>query len=173
MANLSLIPIMTSNTAPSGVASGSTKYATVDYYFAFKPNLNGWLTAAANTGYLQYQFPASNLVRSYSIIPWSVDNFPGRSPKTWTFQGSNDGAAWTTLDTQTNYVGWVFNMPSYFIFNNNLRFLYYKLAITLNGGNAYLGIQHLAIYPYLGANYLHARRDRMNMRGVSTQNSLA
>jgi len=169
---LQLIPFMTSNTAPSGVATASASYPTIDHYYAYG-KYPGWVNNGGATGYVQYQFPSPKLVTCYGITPWSVDTYPTRSPKTWTLQGSMDGASYDTLDTQTNYASWTQWVPSYFTFANKIRYLYYKLNITANGGDGYLGLEQLFLFQDIpGYIYLHARRDRMNRKGVSTQNIL-
>ena len=33
--------------------------------------------------------------------------YPRKLPKTWTFEGSNDGETWTTLDSHQNWNSWV------------------------------------------------------------------
>jgi hypothetical protein len=141
-----IIPTMTSNTAPSGTASASTTWSTVFPWDAFAPAQSGWITNAVTTGWLQYQFPSAQTVLAYSIIPWSADTFPTRSPSAWTFQGSNDGSTWTTLDTRSNYTNaWVQNAAVYFTVPTSGSYLYYRLNITANGGDTYVGIHNLAM----------------------------
>jgi hypothetical protein len=123
----SVVPLMTSNSAPSGLASCSSHLPSpdCDAYRAFAAlatsgytkNL-GWLTDAASTGYLQYQFSVAVALTQYGMVPWSQDVFPGRAPKTWTFEGANDGTNWTTLDTQIDFTGWIADTPHDFPFTN-------------------------------------------------------
>ncbi|MEI6627556.1 MAG: hypothetical protein WCL61_03090, partial [bacterium] len=142
------VPTMTSNTSPSGVASCSSAYnASADCYRAFAGlTYYGWLNSGGSTGVLQYQFPVEKIVQRYSIIPWSVDNFPSRSPKTWTFEASNNGTDWVILDSRTNYTSWVSYASSDFSFTNSISYSYYRLNISENGGGGYLGVQNLGIY---------------------------
>ena len=62
---------------------------------------NGNATNPGPTGWLRYDFGAGNAqtVKRYTVVSADVAD---RDPKTWTFQGSNDGSTWTTLDTQSN-----------------------------------------------------------------------
>src|SRR6185436_14360882 len=63
--------------------------------------LTKWVAASAAPS-ITYQFPAGN---KYTVLEYtltSADDQPARDPKNWTLQASNDGAAWTTLDTRTN-----------------------------------------------------------------------
>ena len=63
--------------------------------------VNGNAANPGPTGWLRYDFGAGNAqtVKRYTVVSADVAN---RDPKTWTFQGSNDGSTWTTLDTQSN-----------------------------------------------------------------------
>jgi hypothetical protein len=137
----SVVPLMTTNTYPSGTASASEAYSATPAYCAFNPTTNGWLTnGTALPQWVRYQFQATICVAGYSIRPWWVDNYPARTPKTWTMQGSADASSWTTLDTQTNYS--FANSTDYavFTFSNTTAYLYYRLYITANNGDAYCGV---------------------------------
>jgi hypothetical protein len=142
-----LIPVMTSNTAPSGTASASSSYSSVAAWYAFSVAQNGWITNGTSTGWLQYQFPSSQTVYSYSIVPWSSDTFPGRTPTAWTLQGSNDGSTWTTVDTRTaassSWRQWI---PTYFTLASSATWTYWRLNVTANGGDTYMGVRNLSLY---------------------------
>lgn len=60
---------------------------------------NNYDMFSPNTGYLAYGFPVPVAVAQYRVRSISTS---ARAPKDWTFQGSNDGSSWTTLNTQTN-----------------------------------------------------------------------
>jgi hypothetical protein len=144
------IPFMTSDTAPSGVASASSYYnSDLQPWTAFNPGsvYGGWITAASGVpGWLRYQFPTAKTAVAYSIRPWWYDNYPGRTPKTWTFEGSNDGSAWTTLDTQTNWASANSSDTVYFTVSSPGSYLYYQLNVTANNGNSYLGVGNFQVY---------------------------
>jgi len=141
------VPTMTSDIVPSGRASASATYnnGQAEAWCAFG-GTNGWLNNGGATGWVQYEFDQPKRIGQYKITPWSVDSFPARSPKDWTLLGSNDGATWTTLDTQTNYTSWVSNTPSTFDLTNTTRFRYFRLNVTANGVNSYLAVKLLALY---------------------------
>ena len=95
---ISLIPIMTGYTTPSGIASASSEYGNP--YFAWKA-FNGldasasdyWLTsnnAFVSPQWLQYEFSSATVVRAYSI---KASNWPSNIPSAWEFQAW-DGATW-------------------------------------------------------------------------------
>lgn len=90
-------PVMTSNNTPSGSVTASTG---ANPYLAFDQatSTGNWATTILNTGWLAYQFASSKTIRRYAFIGVDVN----RLPRTWTFEGSNDGVTWAVLNTQTN-----------------------------------------------------------------------
>ena len=106
------VPTMTSNTTPSGVVSASSTQTVGSEYKGFLAALQtsgGWYATGALPQWLQYQFAASQFVTSYSLTRAPLTGFingdplQGASPcpSAWKFQGSADGATWTTLDAQS------------------------------------------------------------------------
>ncbi|MDR3709939.1 MAG: IPT/TIG domain-containing protein [Capsulimonadaceae bacterium] len=154
IAGANLVPAMTSDTAPSGTASGSSNYSGTDFYEAFTGNLtpSGWSNAfflnGTTTGWLQYQFPSAVLATSYGISGNGGSGYnTARNPSAWTFEGSNDGSTWTTLDTRTGISTLATGTLSVFSFTNTTAYAYYRLNITANnGGDGYTGIGQLQIY---------------------------
>ncbi len=131
-----LIPIMTSNTAPSGVASCLNGYDAA--WHAFNGNMSDQFRSQGGLPtWLKYQFPSAQQVIAYRFAP-SSDIYPGRCPKSWIFQGSNDNVAWTDLDTRTNvnYASLPSNSDAYFPVASPGDYLYYRLYITANNGDA-------------------------------------
>lgn len=149
---VSAVPNMTSYTAPSGVMSASSTYASGIpgiFSIAGTPGVgsNGWLSSAtAPPHWVQYQFPSAETITSYELIPWSVDNFPSRTPTSWTLNGSNNGTDWTTIDTRVVLSSsWVLNMPTSFLIASPGAYVFYRLAITANGGDSYTGIKYMRL----------------------------
>lgn len=94
----SSIPVMTSNTAPNGIASASSQ-ASTSYapWNAFDKNVSSfWSSNADINPYLQYEFKEPVRIGAYALYSGN-DTY---KPKAWTFEGSNDGATWTVLDIQ-------------------------------------------------------------------------
>ena len=95
-----------------------------------------FLVGFTSTLWTQYESSAAfstHLVTKYSIT--SANDAPERDPKNWTFEGSNDGASWVTLDTRTNE-----SFPSRFqersfTFVNSDLYQYYRLDMTENHGS--------------------------------------
>ncbi|MBW7455741.1 discoidin domain-containing protein [Paenibacillus sepulcri] len=138
-----LIPDMTSNTSPSGVASSSSVWSTNHQPFqAFNVNDNGdtgWASKAGEPyGWIAYEFPNPTLVNSYALQARIDDtNFKTESPMDWTFEGSN-GSGWVVLDTQTGITNWEQRVERKFSFNNATSYKTYRLNISKNNGRAYV-----------------------------------
>jgi hypothetical protein len=132
------LPNMTSNNLPSGyVASGSgTLSSTYDFFRAFDdPTDNTWWDSGVNqAGTLQIQVPSGFVCDGYSIyIPTDNQNATYASkdygPSDWSFEGSNDGANWTTLDRQNDYVLYDGHKSSFFELPNTTSYTYYRLVV--------------------------------------------
>lgn len=95
-----------------------------------------WL-ARSTTGWAQYRLSEAAAVTSYTLT--SANDSPERDPKDFTLEGSDDGAAWTVLDTRTNQawktdkenrlVTKEFTLPA-----RTAEYDYYRLNITANNG---------------------------------------
>jgi hypothetical protein len=61
-----------------------------------------WLHAGTTTSWVQFEFKHARqyAVQGYALT--SGDDNPGRDPKHWVFEGSNDGATFTKLDERTD-----------------------------------------------------------------------
>jgi len=129
--NLALmsIPQMSSNTTPSGTAAASSvQSAGTAAWYAFDRNTGTiWQSLTQNTGWLSYQFPTGRIIKRYGFFSHSnnVQNI-----RTWTFEGSNNGSTWTTLDTQTNFVTGVSTFYSFDISANTTSYTYYRINVT-------------------------------------------
>ncbi|PZT57523.1 LamG-like jellyroll fold domain-containing protein [Paenibacillus silvae] len=154
--NRDLIPKMTSDTLPSGIASCSTTFSTSGAYNAFNAfdktitqtgSFNSWVTASGQlTGWLAYEFPSATVVNKYTLVHGY--NNVNVAPKSWTFEGTNDnGLTWTVLDQRNNVTDWILWTEKEFEFVNLKKFKKYRINITLNNGNSsYVGIQEMKMY---------------------------
>jgi hypothetical protein len=70
----------------------------------------------------------------------SANDVPGRDPKNWQFQGSHNGAAWTTLDARTGETFASRFLTRQYPISNSAGYEYYRLNITTNNGDP-TGIQ--------------------------------
>ncbi|NHC16413.1 hypothetical protein G9H71_21745, partial [Motilibacter sp. E257] len=90
-----------------------------------------WL-AGGTTGWVQYKLSTPTTVVAYAL--GSANDAPGRDPRSWRLQASDDGRTWKTLDTRTNQ-GFAsrFQTRQYSV-DNSTAYLYYRLDITANAG---------------------------------------
>jgi len=129
------IPIMTSNTSPSGTATGGAS-PTANAYRAFDRAYNTY-EVPGTTMTIEYDFGTGTIIGVYKINGRysSGGGYEGQHPKNWTFQGSN-GSGWVTLHTVTNETGWT-NGPSdirSFSSGNTTSYEEYRLNISANNG---------------------------------------
>lgn len=136
-------PVMTSNTLPSGTVTYSSRYSSgFDGFKAFDQNPNTGWAANTSSGWLSYQFPISKKITKYSINPFYILEY---NPKSWTFEGYT-GATWDVIDVQTNITSWVADTVKDFpVFNTN-SYIKYRINVTTNNGNQFLGIGDLYFY---------------------------
>ena len=143
-----LVPTMTSNVLPSGVVSASSEFsATYAAWHAFDGldgtvGSNVWITTGTSD-WLKYQFTSSKII-NYYVVQGGYNL--GRSPKDWTFEGSNNGVDWTTLDTITSETSWTSNERRGFTITNTTAYTYYRINITSNNGGSYIEISKLEMY---------------------------
>ncbi len=94
-----------------------------------------WLARRKDHMFVVYKFNEATKVNVLRV--WNASDTyggydsAGRSPKAWTFQGSNDGSNWTVLDTVTDQTGWssTGEMREY-SFQNGTAYQYYKYDCT-------------------------------------------
>lgn len=135
-----IIPFMTSNTAPSGIASSNVGTA----WQAFDSSSSYWLVQVAQVGdYVQYQFPTPRAVDQYEFS--NGTNFNGSV----SLQGSNDGVSFTTLHTASSVIlpnagNYTYTSPS---IGNSTLYLYYRFVLN---SAIYVQITGVRMYEYLG-----------------------
>ena len=148
--SMALIPVMTSNTTPSGVASAISELSITPAYYAFRnlyddtTNTECWQandskgTSHSNL-WLMYKFPEAVTVKKFRIY------YVYTTAVNYKIQGSNDGNTFVDLGTFTTIRG------EEQIQNTN-AYLYYRLLITtqttssskVNGGC----VRDLQLYGY-------------------------
>ena len=121
---------MTSNTAPSGVASGSSVASS--YYQHYFPFCNGacfnntitnaWVPSESdNSPYVQYKFDNAVVAKATTVN--LANTLVKSSAPTYNIEASNDGTNWTNLLTnQTATVGEI-----YISLNNSQAYQYYRI----------------------------------------------
>ncbi|GAA4881690.1 hypothetical protein GCM10023310_72140 [Paenibacillus vulneris] len=131
-----LIPTMTSNSQSNGVAfASSVAGSAIQEYFAFDKVLTnyGWRSKGNANQWVGFDFLEKKVISKYAITEYYID---GSSPKDWTFQGSNDGSDWITLDTRTNEPEWKQAEKKEFAFFNETPYSKYRLYVSANHGNS-------------------------------------
>lgn len=135
-----IIPSMTSNTAPSGVVStGISDYIGTVFYIFSRNNTAGIRITATTTGWVSYKFPEKRLVGSYSML---VGAYP---PKSFRFEGSNDNASWTTLNTQIGLV-WTGGVRKTFTISSPSLYQWYRVYVTEPASVTFVDIANITMH---------------------------
>ena len=75
----------------------------------------------------------------------SSDSVTPTSPKSWTFEASNDNSLWVVLDSRSNQADPGISSPmGPYSFNNGVSYRYYRLNVTAGNG-AYLYISKMVL----------------------------
>ncbi|RFP21499.1 DUF1349 domain-containing protein [Duganella sp. BJB488] len=121
------------NIATGGTASDSKNNPANAGYAFDKNSATQWFYPGA-TGWLQYDLGHAETVRRYTVI--SSTGLVPRDPKDWQLQASNDGLAWTTLDTQSDQAFTGRNQLKGYTVATPGAYRYYRLDIAANNGDA-------------------------------------
>lgn len=127
---------MTSATSPSGIVTASSQQPSFEGWRAFDRNISTlWATViGVTTASIVYQFTSTKIIRRYMFRNTSTT---GTGARSFTFDGSDDGSSWTTLDTQSTV-----NVGSLGVFTSGLlanttAYLYYRInVLTVNGATS-------------------------------------
>lgn len=157
------IPIMTSNTTPSGIATVSAAESDLvdqanrafdgpDAVYGVWPT---WRTKPTSQGgalpqYAQYDFVnKQSLIGGYSITVYG-ENLAGNRPAAWTFSGSDDGVNFVQLDTR--------NTPppisgsrttTEYLLSAPAKYRIYRWTITAGENPAIVDIMNLGLLRYI------------------------
>ena len=124
---------MTSDNAPAPyIAQASSEFSGGGYeaYRVFQLTTSVWAANSSSTTPWTLQIDLgyyAGVASSYQING-ATSGGATNSPKSWTFQGSNDASSWTTLDTQTGHA-YVASLTT-FTLSNTTAYRYYRLNIT-------------------------------------------
>ena len=94
-----------------------------------------WL-AFSSTGWVTYRLAKPVAVVKYSLT--SANDAPGRDPRNFTVQGSNDGSTWADLDSRTGQSFSGRLATNTYTFTNQTAYTYYRLNVTANSGDSIL-----------------------------------
>ncbi|MNV36219.1 hypothetical protein D3C71_1276880 [compost metagenome] len=153
--NGNIIPTMTSNNTPNGVASASSEYGGTNNYYAWKAfdkdntGLSKWLSVnGTTTGWLSFTHFSPKKITCYTLGKGAGN--AGSEPNSWTFEGSNDGNVWTVLDTQIGQINWIDSEKRRYLINNKTEYLKYRINVTKNNGGTYVQIGELEMFEIAG-----------------------
>lgn len=126
------LTVSAENTGGSDGGEGSSKLIDNNIgtkWLVFSTQARGDLSAI-------YEPKGSYIVTGYKL--GTAGDAPGRDPKNWRFEGSNDKLAWTVLDTRTNQLGGTTDRYAFFNFDiatpGTTAFKYYRIVFTANNG---------------------------------------
>jgi hypothetical protein len=141
--NEASVPVLV-NAALNAVSSVPNANAAEGAAKAFDGRTNTkWFTGGGHaSATLQADLGAANKVAVVRYDITSANDVPGRDPKSWELQASNDGQNWTTLDTRDAQVFASRFQTNRYPINNSTTYRYYRLNILSNSGSDPLqGIQ--------------------------------
>ncbi|MCR8641568.1 discoidin domain-containing protein [Paenibacillus sp. N1-5-1-14] len=163
MDELRVSPIMTSDTSPSPyIVSASSVYNT-SWYPAWKafdggfsPTDSHWVSNVFPS-WLMLDYGRKQRVDKYKI---QVNSDILKSPKNWTFEGSNDSFVKDIdiLDTRTN-IAWKSSEIKIFEVLSPKEYRYYRIKVTANNGDTYLYIVELSMYINISNKFLISSGD--------------
>jgi len=141
------------NRATGGTAFASSEHLTANEGAdkAFDgTTATKWFTGASlgSTGWLQYDFGPGNkwVVTRYDLS--SANDEPGRDPRDWQLQGSNDGINWATLDAQSGQSWESRLLTKQYSVSAPGAYRYYRLNILANNGAGDIQLSEMALYAY-------------------------
>ncbi|MCP4108056.1 MAG: discoidin domain-containing protein, partial [Desulfobacteraceae bacterium] len=79
--------------------------------------------------YLQYDFGAPEEIYGYNFIP---QNITYHTPMVWYVAGSNDGSAWTTIETGAHSGVWTEGEQYESLFASPQTYRYFRFIVTEN-----------------------------------------
>lgn len=127
-----LIPTMTSNILPAGCATASHENGS---YLAYKamdkdPSTywNPGVPGPAWPVWLGYVSSSAAVVTQYSLTCGDPGDSP-YPPASWTFEGSNDGLSYDTLDT-VEETTWASGTPNVYVITNTTGYTHYRWQFT-------------------------------------------
>ncbi|MBZ4187348.1 DUF4998 domain-containing protein [Niabella beijingensis] len=126
----SLGAILTANKENGGGPEGNEGSTKV---MDFDPRTKFLIGGYASDFWIQQELFAPSVVNAYLLS--TGDDAPGRDPKSWRLEASQNGTQWTVLDTQTNQLFSQRTTAYIYTINNSTAYKFYRLAITENNGN--------------------------------------
>ncbi|WP_224553438.1 discoidin domain-containing protein [Pectobacterium versatile] len=150
--NKTLIPAMTANNSSVGYTVDASSEYSSQYaaWTAFNGTLNRYwasktVPTVANPHWLRITMAAPVLIDTYRITNENLNPGP-LSPKSWMFQGSNDGTTWNTLHTVSNDTRDARGAVREYTFTNNTPYSSFRILITEQNAGPHVQIGELEIF---------------------------
>ena len=102
-----------------------------------------WLTFAT-TGWAAFRLTTPAAVNGYALT--SANDFPGRAPRDWTLQGSQNGTDWVDVDRRTGQTFAERFQTRVFDVANTTTYAHYRLNITANSGEPIIQLADLRLF---------------------------
>ena len=104
-----------------------------------------WISGAKKCN-LVFTFPEATMVNAIGVQAAAYSGST-RSPKDWTFYGSNDdGNTWVLLDAQSGQTGWSSKQLNVYSFKNTTAYTKYKFDINDNNGDGVSSLSEFWFY---------------------------
>lgn len=139
------LPAMTTNSAPAGHIALADSENGVDIAYKAFDQSSGFWSANGKTlpKWVQRKTPSAIRVGAYKVKAPSNATY---APVAFDFQGSNDGSAWTTLNSQSGQSWSSSEEKSYTITNGSrASYLYHRLNVVTAGAGADVRINELSL----------------------------
>lgn len=154
-----IIPKMTNNAAPSGLAFSKGAMGVNEAYLAFNQTdeNEGYCSTSSSggVGFLGYKFTSPKIISQYAVRNGTLSSYYKRLPRDWTFEGSNNSTngsdgTWEVLDRQSKQIWSTPTTDKVFEIDNIKAFNMYRLNWTANGGATdYTSVGELKMFELL------------------------
>lgn len=101
-----------------------------------------WLDFS-RTSWVELELAEPVTIVRYALT--SANDAPGRDPRDWKLQGSDDGTSWTTLDTRTSESFTDRFQTKTYDFANSTAYKFFRLDITANHGDNIIQLAELQL----------------------------
>ncbi|WP_437113569.1 GH92 family glycosyl hydrolase [Streptomyces roseoverticillatus] len=105
-----------------------------------------WLTFEKSGAWLEFDLAEPVTAVRYALT--SANDAPGRDPRDWVLQGSQDGKSWTPLDTRKGETFDKRFQTREFSFANTTPYGHYRLDLTRNSGEDITQLAEVQLAPY-------------------------
>lgn len=127
------VPVMTSNTTPSGTVTSSD--SVTEAYKVFARDPGKVVLSMADRGWVGYQFPNALVIDGYMLQAPNDNSKNDDMPAQWVIEASDNGTDWAVLDTQDGEVDWASSEWRRFSFANTKAYNFYRFRFTEGGGS--------------------------------------